>query len=209
MVCAAHRLQCKTPHFPKHKFPAHTTFQSINFLLTHHSVLCEQEIYALENVVFYTAVYGPYKSQISHTRKTAQLKSTLICIEINCTTTICLIVIYPHPSLCSFEPLYQKVCLNSLKSQELLWPPKKPANNASIQARKRSSFDFKLICGDSEGRFEFGLYRFVDPAVTPPSVSSSEVLQPPRGLEQDGRSFEESPAACIPVKHQAVDMPVA
>ena len=25
MVCTAHRLQCKTPHFPKHKFPTHAT----------------------------------------------------------------------------------------------------------------------------------------------------------------------------------------
>ena len=25
MVCTAHRLQCKTPHFPKHKFPIHAT----------------------------------------------------------------------------------------------------------------------------------------------------------------------------------------
>ena len=26
MVCTAHRLQCKTPHFPKHKFPVHAMF---------------------------------------------------------------------------------------------------------------------------------------------------------------------------------------
>ena len=25
MICTTHRLQCKTPHFPKHKFPAHAT----------------------------------------------------------------------------------------------------------------------------------------------------------------------------------------
>ena len=25
MVCTAHRLQCKVPHFPKHKYPMHTT----------------------------------------------------------------------------------------------------------------------------------------------------------------------------------------
>ena len=25
MVCTAHRLQCKTQHFPKHKFPIHVT----------------------------------------------------------------------------------------------------------------------------------------------------------------------------------------
>ena len=25
MVCTAHRLQCKTQHFPKHKFPVHST----------------------------------------------------------------------------------------------------------------------------------------------------------------------------------------
>ena len=25
MVCTAHRLQCKTPHFPKHEFPIHNT----------------------------------------------------------------------------------------------------------------------------------------------------------------------------------------
>ena len=25
MVCAPHRLQCRTPHFPKHKFPLHAT----------------------------------------------------------------------------------------------------------------------------------------------------------------------------------------
>ena len=25
MFRTAHRLQCKTPHFPKHKFPIHTT----------------------------------------------------------------------------------------------------------------------------------------------------------------------------------------
>ena len=24
MVCTPHRLQCKAPHFPKHKFPIHT-----------------------------------------------------------------------------------------------------------------------------------------------------------------------------------------
>ena len=23
MVCMAHRMRCKTPHFPKHKFPVH------------------------------------------------------------------------------------------------------------------------------------------------------------------------------------------
>ena len=25
MICTAHRLQCKTQHFPKHKFPVHAT----------------------------------------------------------------------------------------------------------------------------------------------------------------------------------------
>ena len=30
-----------------------------------HSVLCVQEIYALDNVVFCIAVYGPYKLYIS------------------------------------------------------------------------------------------------------------------------------------------------
>ena len=25
MVCTAHRLQCNTPHFPRHEFPIHAT----------------------------------------------------------------------------------------------------------------------------------------------------------------------------------------
>lgn len=28
-------------------------------------------------------------------------------------------------------------------------------------------FDFKLACGEAEGQFEFGLYRFTEPSATP------------------------------------------
>ena len=68
--------------------------------------------------------------------------------------------------LCSFEPLHQKVCLNRLRVQDTNWPPKKPTNNSSLRAEKRSHFNFKLACGDSVGRFRFGLYKFVDPSAT-------------------------------------------
>ena len=71
-----------------------------------------------------------------------------------------------HSISYSFEPLHQRICLNSQKMQDTNWPPKKPTNNSSIRADKRSHFDLKLTCGDSEGRFEFGLYKFVDPSST-------------------------------------------
>ena len=42
-----------------------------------HSVLCVQEIYALENVVLYIAVYGPYEPIYAMQNVQTQLKSTI------------------------------------------------------------------------------------------------------------------------------------
>ena len=99
------------------------------------------------------------------------------------------------------------MCLNSLKVQDMDWPPKKPTNNSSLQARKKHSFDFKLVCGDSEGRFEFGLYRFVDPTSSS-SSSSGAALPASKGME--GGGYPESADASVHVaQHQAVDLSVA
>lgn len=86
------------------------------------------------------------------------------------------------------------------------WPPKKPTNNSSLQARKKHSFDFKLVCGDSEGRFEFGLYRFVDPTSSSPSAAL-----PSKGTKGGGGSgYQESADASLHLaQHQAVDLSVA
>ena len=114
-------------------------------------------------------------------------------------------------SLChfdySFVPLHQKVCLNSLKVQDTNWPPKKPTNNSSLRAEKRSHFSFKLTCGDSDGKFEFGLYKFVDPSPTSSTtkISSGSAVMghmtpttPPSG-EVNGQE-----AALL--QHHVVDM---
>lgn len=86
--------------------------------------------------------------------------------------------------------------MNSLKVQDMNWPPKKPTNNDSIQSRKRSIFDFMLNCGDSEGKFEFGLYKFANSSAAVQSVSHKQ------GPVQNVDGGDEGRA----VEHQAVEI---
>lgn len=74
------------------------------------------------------------------------------------------------------------------------WPPKKPSNNQSMQVTKQSSFSFKLACGETEGRFEFGLYLYVDPSSQEVAAATEKLYG---GSGGDGGSA---------VPHHAVDM---
>jgi hypothetical protein len=65
----------------------------------------------------------------------------------------------------------------------------------SLQVKKQSSFEFKLTCGEDEGRFEIGLYHYTDPN-EPTQSSSSHEKAMESGYPQHGDL------------HQVVDMHV-
>ena len=110
-----------------------------------------------------------------------------------------------HCCTCSFEPFSQKCCLNSLRVQDMNWPPQRPSNNQSLSAKKKSSFTFKLSCGDTEGRFEFGLYRFTEPSAQALPLSSQEGGAMARAQEGNGAGEEYTQRGIL---HHAVDMQV-
>ena len=87
----------------------------------------------------------------------------------------------------------QMCCTNTSNVPDLQWPPQCPGNSNSLQAKKQSSFDFKVACGENDGQFNFGLYRFVDPTSNRPSGESPEKVDVP---------------ADNPAMHQAVEMHV-
>ena len=96
----------------------------------------------------------------------------------------------------SFQSYAQTV---SLSASEQKWPPKKEnSDTTSSPPVKRDHFEFNLSCGESEGVFEFQLFKYVDPSSQP---------QQERPPEVEIGSAEPMPDKNTSTGHQVVDIP--
>ena len=91
MVCMAHRLQCKTPHFPKHKFHVHATRNVQMHLKINCSIFSQPFLSQIGGIEERRNTKGVVKEEVGAGMPGIRLTSTVpTAYHKTCSSAICL-----------------------------------------------------------------------------------------------------------------------